>query len=79
MGQVLRDEQWPGGTGWRGRGPPEATAGSKGREKSSCSEGWSLAGVEDMQMKVGEARLENCKWQFGLDLVNIGAGGFEQF
>lgn len=39
-----------------GRGPPEATAGSKGREKGSCSEDWSLAGVEDMPMKVGRSQ-----------------------
>lgn len=34
---------------------------------------------EGCKQKEGEARLENCKWQFKLDFVNTGEEGFEQF
>ena len=60
-----------------GRIVPEETAWSNEGAERSCSKNWSFAGMWGMQE--GEARLGNYKWQFGVDFVNTGEEGFEQF
>lgn len=80
MGQVWKDEKKS--TGWnerRGRILPEETARSNEGAERSCSKNWSYAGMWGMQMKGGGSQTGDSKWQFGLDFVNTGEEGFEQF
>lgn len=83
MGQVLKDEKkiFQVDLGWEGQF--HHGNGMKPKEwRRSRVLDWHLAGLCSMQIQAGRSLREgreNCKWQFGPDLVNTEEGGFEQF